>query len=265
MRVHRKDGSRWRGAPCYKGLSVYDSLLNALTATARMHHVFSVLGADPYSRDGRIFETLTQCLAQPIKSLPNGTRVLDASCAFPSLLAHMTENAFAVDIHVAASMESDARVARFLVPGADVRVCRTSTLPWLSETFDVIVYAECLECLIPAEVSGTFSELRRVLKPGGTLIVTTASTRMGSKQINHRQHFTPESLERVLSPYFDTRVIDGFIRERSGAFGVVDFLFENFLYDIKPLRRWFNKKIWPRFVAKCNPQDAIRLIATCKK
>jgi hypothetical protein len=127
------------------------------------------------------------------------------------------------------------------------------------------VYAECLECLIPAEVSGTLSELRRVLKPGGTLIAATASTRMGSAGASHRQHFTPESLDRALSPYFDTRRIEGFVCENSGVWGIVDFCIENGLYDIKPLRRWFNKRVWPKKIAHCDAQDAIRLIAVCKK
>jgi len=240
-------------------------ITNALTATARMHHVFTVLGADPYSRDGRFFEAFTQRLAQPIYSLQAGARVLDASCSLPSLLARCAESGCAADIHIAASMESDARTARFLMPGADVRVCRASSLPWQSETFDVIVYAECLECLIPAEVSGTLSELRRVLKPGGTLIAATASTRMGSSIASHRQHFTPESLNRALSPYFDTRGIGGFVRENSGVWGIIDSCFENGLYDIKPLRRWFNKRVWPTKIAHCDAQDAIRLIAVCKK
>jgi len=230
-----------------------------------MHHVFTVLGADPYSRDGRFFEAFTQRLAQPVQSLQVGARVLDASCSLPTLLAWCAESGCAADIHVAASMESDARIARFLVPGADVRVCRASTLPWQSETFDVIVYAECLECLIPAEVSGTLSELRRVLKPGGTVILATASTRMGSSMSHHRQHFTPESLDRALVPYFDTRSIEGFVRENGGVWSFIGALIENSFYDIKPLRRWFNKRVWPKKIAYCDAQDAIRLIAVCRK
>jgi len=230
-----------------------------------MHHVFTVLAADPYSRDGRFFEAFAQRLAQPINSLQAGARVLDASCSLPSLLARCAESGCAADIYVATPMESDARIARFLLPGADVRVCRASSLPWQNETFDVIVYAECLECLVPAEVSGTLSELRRVLKPGGTLIATTASTRMGSSIASHRQHFTPESFDRALSPYFDTRSIEGFVLENGGMWGIVDSCFENSLYDIKPLRRWFNKRVWPKKIAYCDAQNAIRLIAVCKK
>jgi SAM-dependent methyltransferase len=230
-----------------------------------MHHVFTVLGADPYSRDGRFFEAFTQRLSQPIQSLQVGARVLDASCSLPTLSAWYAESGCVADVCAAAPMESDARIARFLIPGADVRVCRASSLPWQSETFDVIIYAECLECLIPAEVSGTISELRRVLKPGGTLMLAAASTRMGPAASHHRQHFTPESLDRVLSQYFDMRAIEGFVRENCGVWGMLDSCIENGLYDMKPLRRWFNKRIWPKKIAHCDPQGAIRLIAVCKK
>jgi ubiquinone/menaquinone biosynthesis C-methylase UbiE len=58
------------------------------------------------------------------------------------------------------------------IPGVETRVIRESEpLPFPSESFDVITCLEVIEHV--ADEKQTFRELARVLRPGGTLILTT--------------------------------------------------------------------------------------------
>lgn len=63
------------------------------------------------------------------------------------------------------------RVARIRVPGAEVASADVLALPFPDASFDKIMFTEVLEHV--ADDLGALAELYRVLKPGGTLALTT--------------------------------------------------------------------------------------------
>lgn len=72
-------------------------------------------------------------------------------------------------------------------------------------TYDLVVAREVIEHVPPPEVASFVAELRRVLQPGGLLVVTTPTTNRRVPE-KHFQHFTEATLRHAL--------------EQGGAFAV---------------------------------------------
>ena len=103
------------------------------------------------------------------KWIPRGGRVLDAGCG-RSLFTEIRPDwpfrivASDVDFDLLASRRTEFPQVRWLVSGAEV-------LPFRGEAFDALFAGELVEHL--TEPRRALREFRRVLKPGGTLVLTT--------------------------------------------------------------------------------------------
>ncbi len=97
-------------------------------------------------------------------------RVLDVGCGEAQLTAAIARAGFAVvGIDVA---EEPLRRARALQVGIDVRlVSAEGTLPFEDASFDVVWAGETIEHV--TDTAGWLSELRRVLRSGGSLLLST--------------------------------------------------------------------------------------------
>jgi 2-polyprenyl-3-methyl-5-hydroxy-6-metoxy-1,4-benzoquinol methylase len=99
-----------------------------------------------------------------------GERVLDLGCgdgAFAAVLTDAGAQVQAADV-ARAAVERAARRA----PAATVRVVpEGAPLPYAEDAFDVVWLGETVEHV--ADVAGLLAEVRRVLRWGGTLLVTT--------------------------------------------------------------------------------------------
>ena len=99
-----------------------------------------------------------------------GATVLDLGCGageFSSALTRRGADVIAVDVAAAA-----LRRARDRVPGLDVRLWRAGEpLPVQDNAVDVVWAGEVIEHV--ADVAPWLSEVRRVLRPRGTLLLTT--------------------------------------------------------------------------------------------
>ena len=94
-----------------------------------------------------------------------GDRALDVGCGAGRFLA-LLENAVGVEISEAA-----ANRARVNVPGADVRLLQSDgSLPVGHGEFDLVWCSETLEHI--PDVAETLGEIRRVLRPGGRVLIT---------------------------------------------------------------------------------------------
>ena len=141
-----------------------------------------------------------------------GDRVLDLGCGAGRFTAALREaGADPVGVEIA---EGALERARRNVPGADLRLAPSEgPLPLEDASFDVVWCSEVLEHV--PDTAGALSEIRRVLRTGGRLLVTTPSHGRLRRTLialaRFDEHFDPlgqhlrfysrASLERVLGEF----------------------------------------------------------------
>ncbi len=132
--------------------------------------------------------------------VPPSTRaMLDIGCNVGELLAsvrkHSPETALAgCDVNAAA-----VEIARRNLPDADLRVCGAAELPFPDESFDCVTCVETLEHIPPPEWSRSLKEMRRVLKPGGRLVLRTPHAGLfGWLDTNNLRFRAPGLYRRIL-------------------------------------------------------------------
>lgn len=103
----------------------------------------------------------------------SGGTVLDIGCHRGDLLARL--DAARPDLRLAGiDLDADAVArARAVLPDADLRVGSVATLPFADEAFDLVTCMDVIEHLPEAIRHPMLSQSRRVLKPGGRLIIET--------------------------------------------------------------------------------------------
>ena len=110
-------------------------------------------------------------------------RLLDVGCGFNRLVRDY-ENGVGVDVHP--------------WPGADVIVADTATLQWESASFDTVTIIAALNH-IPNRVA-VINECRRVLRPGGRVVITMLAPRTSRVWHWLRAPWDTDQLERGMKP-----------------------------------------------------------------
>jgi SAM-dependent methyltransferase len=106
-----------------------------------------------------------------------GQRLLDAGCGTGGFLSWASERA---DFAALAGIDlgSDAiELARKRLPDADLQAAPLRALPHGDRSFDLVVTNDVLQHVPENEVGASMNELRRVLEPGGTLLLRTNGAR----------------------------------------------------------------------------------------
>lgn len=104
-------------------------------------------------------------------------------------------------------------------PNIDYRVVDGLELPFEDATFDLIVSFQVIEHIF--DVTPYLRNIRRVLKPGGTVIFTTPNAPIrldpGMKPWNefHVREFSAAELQELLAPWFSSVVVKGLFAEQS--------------------------------------------------
>jgi SAM-dependent methyltransferase len=101
--------------------------------------------------------------------LPAQGRVLDVGCGLGSEIAWLAELGYVgvgIDLSMAACTQAQARFPNALFFPADAR-----QLPFLDKTLDLVLDRGCFHYLPTPDRSKYERELRRVLKPGGRLLL----------------------------------------------------------------------------------------------
>jgi ubiquinone/menaquinone biosynthesis C-methylase UbiE len=119
------------------------------------------------------------------KFIQPGERVLDFGCGPGALLyvvsqSNPTVKGVGIDL-AQPQIDFANQQVRPRLPGRDVSYLAVSldqpNLPFEDESFDVVTIAEVIEHVHPFDSLKSMLELRRVLKPGGRIIVTTPNYR----------------------------------------------------------------------------------------
>ena len=137
--------------------------------------------------------------------LATGKRVLDAACGEGYGAAHLARTAKTV-IGVDISKESIAHASeRYQADNLEFQLADVCNLPFKDNEFECIVSFETLEHL--EDQSGLLKEFRRVLKPGGFLLISSPdkavySDRHQNKNEFHVRELYRDELETLLAGQF---------------------------------------------------------------
>ncbi len=134
--------------------------------------------------------------------LPAGGRLLDVGCGDGLLLGRL-----APLVKEAVGIDSEAEAIRIatqmLAVHPHCRVLHNACydVPFGNAEFDLVTSTDVIEHL--TDPSLHLSEIRRVLKPGGTLLLTTPKWRPDRKwDERHFQEFKPDELNNLLARHF---------------------------------------------------------------
>lgn len=222
------------------------------------------LSSDRTDQKGRLyFGYIDFCVALATQ---HGGPILDAGCGDARLLGELskktTEKLYGTDYS-----ERAIAFARLLVPEAEFAVADLTNLPYSDNFFEQVFLIETLEHIKPEQIPEMLTELRRVLQPGGRLIITVPSVRQGlpGPDSKHYQHFSPTSLRETVDTQFTIEKMYGQWKSGFHVLKIMYRLIDNSLWDIRPLRIFFNRHLWPRYLNICKPEEGSRLIAVCVK
>ena len=190
-----------------------------------------------------------------------GDRILDAGCGDGRLLSELSGSGallYGID-----TSKPALRYAAGFNPGAMLSLQDLTALALADRTFTKVALIETLEHIPRETADRALAEVRRVLVPGGTLVVSVPSKRL-PQLAKHYAHFAPEELRGLLERHFTVAALTGHDRD-ARAYRALVALVDNGLWHLRGganalLRYWFRKYM------ECAPPDkARRLIAVCVK
>lgn len=127
-----------------------------------------------------------------------GVRLLDAGCGTGGFLSWAAARA---ELGRAAGVDigSDAiELARTRFPAAELRTAPLRSLPFDAASFDLVVSNDVLQHVPEDEVEESLLELRRVLAPGGTLLLRTSGARRFRRERDDWRAYDRRTLTELL-------------------------------------------------------------------
>src|SRR5262245_30105777 len=109
-------------------------------------------------------------LDEVLKQQQPGARILDVGCGTGEYVRRANELGFAASGLEPADAMREAAIKKN--PGASIVSGIATELPYPDESFDLVICIEVLRYLDLSDVRQALHELRRVLRPGGTLFLT---------------------------------------------------------------------------------------------
>lgn len=133
----------------------------------------------------------------------------------------------------------------------------------IQDGVDVVTAIEVVEHIPPRELLAFLRMVKSRLRPGGYFILTTPSVRM-PRPLKHFQHFSVASLRTALEEAgFLVDHIEGQEKADHVFFSIYK-LFDNRIWCLKRVARWFNCVAYPRWVGPSPADRARRLIVRAK-
>ena len=133
----------------------------------------------------RLFDTPLPTRMRAVLERVHGPRLLDLGCYDASFVAAIRATRSDIDAVAADFDEENLRIARFLRPELDDRIVYASAydLPFEDASFDCVTLQEVIEHLEGAATA--LKEVNRVLRPGGTLLLSTPNAYYWRDAIAH--------------------------------------------------------------------------------
>jgi ubiquinone/menaquinone biosynthesis C-methylase UbiE len=131
-------------------------------------------------------------LDEALKEQPAGAHILDVGCGTGEYVRRTTELGFkASGLEPADAMREVAIIKN---PEASIVSGVATELPYPDESFDLVICIEVLRYLNLSDIRQALRELRRVLRPGGTMFLTMVN------RYALDGFFLHHSLQRMLRP-----------------------------------------------------------------
>lgn len=173
----------------------------------------------------------------------SGKDVLDCACGkgYGSyIVASKAKTALGIDLN-----ERSLELARrtFERPNLGYRSQDIFALAELGRSFDIVIAFEVIEHIDPKDTDRFLSGIRKVLRPGGALLLSTPNhdvvTKSGSFVPDfHINNFTPSELRKALLRTFDEVTMLGQFRARRGLARIAfDLDFWNLRHVLRPKGR----------------------------
>lgn len=165
----------------------------------------------------RSFAAPNATVVEWAKTIPSGGFILDVGCGIGRHLLYLGERGFrvaGVDISPSGIRMAQEVCAQRLI-NFDGRVSDMTALPWADETFDAALSTSTIHHHLRTGIVQTLGEVRRVLKPGGLLLVDFPSTNRDDYQLLRSQVAAGEISEVEPDTFVDERPdsedADGFL------------------------------------------------------
>lgn len=135
-----------------------------------------------------------------------GRAALEFGCnvgASGVVLARLGAEVTGVDVDAAHVRIASANIALHGVEqrARAVHVADTRAMPFADGAFDLAVANSVLEYVAPDQLAAVMAEIHRVLRPGATLLVCGAASRLAPREV-HSRRWLVNYLPRRLDPFF---------------------------------------------------------------
>lgn len=217
----------------------------------------------PETRRGRVYWGYLNEVIQITENLAPKSKFLDAGCGDAHLSYEIKKRGH--DVWGFDYSERAVAFAKLLAPDCIFNVFDIKGTSYKDSFFDVVSLIEVLEHLRPDDIPQALEEMRRVLRPGGVLIVTVPSV-LKPLTKKHYQHFFPNSLDCLLKESgFEIKYMYG--QDRSSfLLRFWDKLTDNNRgWQIKFLTNFFNLRIYTKLFNICPASSGKRIIAVAVK
>ncbi|MBI3549492.1 MAG: class I SAM-dependent methyltransferase [Elusimicrobia bacterium] len=201
-------------------------------------------GSEFFSRYGA--EILKPQLAYSFKraGVAPGMSVLDIGCGRGEILFHVRRaGAAGVGTDYA---EPALRIAAD-VSGCPVLLCDAKSLPFADAAFDRVFLLGVMDHLLDWELEKSFAEIRRVLKPGGKVVIHTCCNRLYYKRLTY-------GARRVLARGLGALGLP--VREPSPPRSGEDEALHVNEHSLGSLRSFFQRTLW---LAEVEPRPNYKL------
>lgn len=218
--------------------------------------------------DGRIyFGYFSICKSFIENNDKKNIKILDAGCGDGRFCKELFDLNKETEITGVDYSDKAISFSKLLLPEVNFVSADLKKIPFEDEVYDFIFLIETLEHIHPQNIDMVLGELSRVLKKDGKLIITAPSILSGvpSEKSKHYQHFSVDSLKGTIKNFF---LADQVIGQDKVGFSFLKVLYkfiDNKYWDLRFLRKYYNKKIWPKFFNKCDADKGRRIIIVCQK